>query len=664
MLSFPRGWRRRLARVGLVASVVMVGGLIAQLWVRGAGTEVAVIPLEAPLVRLGSGARVQAFAASGSTLYVVEDSGFKSAVRALPGDGASREVPPSPLRRNGRIQAVAIEPDGGAVYLYDSKSKVHVLDSAGQQSGVFRVLRRPGSIAAVKNEGIAIGAPADGKLIHVFSKDGRWLRSIGAIQHFVDDEELNLHLNEGIVLAEPGGGFIYVFRNAPKPSLLRFAPDGALRVQAPINGEAIDLQLPEAIRFIEERARERAARTSCSIGSLNIVNGAALDPATGHVWVALNGSTTSGLVYEYDPNGTKLGEYRFSVADSQALDSVQGIAVESAMVYVKLADGTVRRFERPRSTAQHVLASSLARLARGWEHLGEDGMLLPVANAQLPCPDADPLNACLVTCAGGQSADCKSPLDPHQNIPGQVPYDSTCIKNGLNCEGRVRTCNASNGVRVLHTVELVCKPCNPCSAFGWTQDPNYCANPNDTDHCGCCFRDNSPIFLDMGAPGFPFSNTAAGVLFEVDGSGTVRRLGWPLKPSEEPWLVMDRNGNGEIDSLVELFGNATPLPNGTISNHGYELLAQMDDDHNGWVDRSDEGFGYLQLWRDANRNGISEPQELQRLVDTPVAGLKTGYQPSAVTDQWGNKFKYRSWVKFDQGAPRRTWDVFVVSEAP
>ena len=52
------------------------------------------------------------------------------------------------------------------------------------------------------------------------------------------------------------------------------------------------------------------------------------------------------------------------------------------------------------------------------------------------------------------------------------------------------------------------------------------------------------------------------------------------------------------------------LSSGTFARDGYEVLAELDGDGNGVIDRADAGYFNLLLWLDGNRNGVSEPGEL------------------------------------------------------
>ena len=62
-----------------------------------------------------------------------------------------------------------------------------------------------------------------------------------------------------------------------------------------------------------------------------------------------------------------------------------------------------------------------------------------------------------------------------------------------------------------------------------------------------------PLALDLDGNGFHVSSAADGVNFDLLGNGTAVQT--PTLTDGDAWLALDRNGNGQIDSGLELFGN-------------------------------------------------------------------------------------------------------------
>jgi hypothetical protein len=151
------------------------------------------------------------------------------------------------------------------------------------------------------------------------------------------------------------------------------------------------------------------------------------------------------------------------------------------------------------------------------------------------------------------------------------------------------------------------------------------------------------------------------VLFSIN-NGPRRRVAWTTGP-DDAWLALDRDGNTLISRGAELFGTVTPSLSGVRFPNGYEALRELDFNGDGTLDAKDPHYPWLRLWRDANRNGISEPSELSSLAAAGVSAIDLDYRQSRRVDEWGNRFLYRSQVRMKDGTFRRSFDVWPVSRA-
>ena len=132
-----------------------------------------------------------------------------------------------------------------------------------------------------------------------------------------------------------------------------------------------------------------------------------------------------------------------------------------------------------------------------------------------------------------------------------------------------------------------------------------------------------PIILDLDGDGLETVGLASNVYFDHDGDGVLTRTGWAGK--DDALLVWDRNGNGRIDTGAELFGDFTPLLNGTLAPNGFAALAALDSNGDGILDASDPAFAELKLWRDADQNGATGAGELISLADAGIVSLNLAH---------------------------------------
>jgi hypothetical protein len=146
-----------------------------------------------------------------------------------------------------------------------------------------------------------------------------------------------------------------------------------------------------------------------------------------------------------------------------------------------------------------------------------------------------------------------------------------------------------------------------------------------------------PLTLDLDGDGLETEGIDTGrlVYFDHNGDGVKTATGWV--GSDDGFLVLDRNGNGTIDSGTELFGDSTVLADGSTAADGFAALSEQDTNGDGVVDANDAGWADLRIWRDLNQNGISEAGELQSLDDIGIASLDVGAQSHSQVLADGNR---------------------------
>lgn len=159
-----------------------------------------------------------------------------------------------------------------------------------------------------------------------------------------------------------------------------------------------------------------------------------------------------------------------------------------------------------------------------------------------------------------------------------------------------------------------------------------------------CMAAWSPLVLDLAGKGVALSSQVQGVQFDMNGDGTKDQVSWPLKPSSA-FLVLDRNNNGNIDSVHELFGNNTVGPDGEKAENGFMALAKYDLNRDGRIDARDQIFKSLRLWGDKNRDGISQEKELTPLDKAGVVAIDLDYVDTFEIDAYGNQSLQRSTVE-------------------
>jgi hypothetical protein len=217
------------------------------------------------------------------------------------------------------------------------------------------------------------------------------------------------------------------------------------------------------------------------------------------------------------------------------------------------------------------------------------------------------------------------------------------------------TCNLS-AVQTSQ-IGIDAEGCNGASCCGGTAATTCEHEGGLFSGCVCGF---SPIIISLDDGSVELTSLQHGVMFDMLPDGARELTSWTRPASNDAFLVLDRNGNGQIDSSKELFGSTTEQPP-TDQRNGFNALSAFDANHDGRIDQGDPIFSSLRLWLDRNHNGVSESTELLPLRAIGLLSLSLDYREIPRTDRHGNLFRFVAPVKLKVGrevVTRRAYDVF------
>jgi hypothetical protein len=216
----------------------------------------------------------------------------------------------------GRIidpTAFAVEPNGTFVVADapNGRERIQIFSSAGFRTGGFLLPGRfklrvtldnvvLNGIGTLQYSGTSIlmSQPETNALITEYTLQGGANRLIGTLRRtgYENDYDLHLALNSGIPLADPDGGFYFVFQTGT-PAFQKYDRQGRLLFERRIEGREVD---PLVASLPTTWLRRKTSEGELPLVAPNI-RSAAVD-AGGRLWIAF----VTPHVYVYDRDGDKI----------------------------------------------------------------------------------------------------------------------------------------------------------------------------------------------------------------------------------------------------------------------------------------------------------------------------------------------------------------------
>jgi hypothetical protein len=246
----------------------------------------------------------------GHTVYAVDAKGTSATKLVQIGAEEGRLIEPSAfdVAFNGTF-AVADAPN--------NRERVQIFDAGGVRTGGFLLPGRGASrvvlgtlalsgVATLTFNGklILMSHPETGWLLTEYTLTGVPMRSIGQLRKtgHETDRDLHIALNSGIPIADPNGGFYFVFMTG-QPMFRKYDDKGELVFERMIQGRDID----PAVAAIPDRWPRRGSTELPLVAP--IVRTAAVDES-GRLWV----SFVRPITYVYDSSGEKIRTVQFRAA--------------------------------------------------------------------------------------------------------------------------------------------------------------------------------------------------------------------------------------------------------------------------------------------------------------------------------------------------------------
>ena len=214
----------------------------------------------------------------------------------------------------------------------------------------------------------------------------------------------------------------------------------------------------------------------------------------------------------------------------------------------------------------------------------------------------------------------QTPLGPNAAIQsfreaGDLKYLDTCIANALEMSGDISLVltegNGKWGYNAWSGSNYLDANCRPI--------PTWQKELITKAHCDSVKEINfnelsSPVSL-LWAPDVLLKNINSRTRFPLNPAETGHWFIWKAS-GLTPLVVWDPEENGLITKASQLFGNHTWDKSW---KNGYEPLASLDHDKNGWLEQGE--LKNIALWFDFNQDGVSDEGEVKSLASVNVEAI-------------------------------------------
>lgn len=267
-----------------------------------------------------------------------------------------------------------------------------------------------------------------------------------------------------------------------------------------------------------------------------------------------------------------------------------------------------------RSMLALALCLAVAPLAAGCDSEvdSEDGEENGETNDKAGQDDQDDTSSSSsATGTGGDDSDGSSSVGSETGTGGSAPVSECALGDSQDCIGP----NGLDGLQYCE--ESVEQP--GLFLFGECQEQGGAGS--------------TPLVLSFdGAE--PAMTIGASGAFDLSALGVHGATDWPA--AKNPWLAIDRDGDGKIADGGELFGSGSRLSSGRLASQGFEALAELDGNHDGVVDAKDPRFGELLVWSDEDASRSSQGHELSSVSQRGIVSIELASRSEARCDGRGN----------------------------